>query len=308
MGDVGVAKFYYGGQAVIEGVMMRGHTHMAVAVRDPQGKIVLHQEPLTARVYRSQWGKWPFVRGLTALWDALVLGMRTLLWSAEIALTEEKVEFTGPMAWTTIAGSLAVGVGIFFLIPSALAQWLERFGVSPMISSGVEGVVRLALFLAYVWLIGLAPDIRRVFAYHGAEHKTINAFEAGAELEPSVVARFSTAHARCGTSFLLFVLVLAILFHIPFQFPQWYLRLPSRILMIPVVAGIAYEFIRFAANHQAHPVVRLFILPGLILQRLTTREPDLSMVEVAIAALKPVLVADGVAVSPASELEVATVL
>jgi uncharacterized protein YqhQ len=295
-----VAKFYYGGQAVLDGVMMRGRTHMAVAVRDPQGAVVLHQEPLTARIYTSRWGKWPFIRGLGMLWDALGLGMRALLWSADVALKDEaegaagSVEFNGPVAWTTIAASLALGVGIFFLIPSALAKWLERYGLSTVGSSAIEGVIRLLMFLIYVWAIGQMADIRRVFAYHGAEHKTINAYEAGAELTPESVARFSTAHTRCGTSFLLFVLVLAIIFHLPLQFPEWYLRLLSRILIIPVVAGVAYEFIRFSADHQANPIVRLFILPGLWLQRLTTREPDLAMLEVAIQALKPVLIADGV--------------
>ena len=295
-----MAKFYYGGQAVLDGVMMRGRTHMAVAVRDPQGAVVLHQEPLTARIYTSRWGKWPFIRGLGMLWDALGLGMRALLWSADVALKDEaegaagSVEFNGPVAWTTIAASLALGVGIFFLIPSALAKWLERYGLSTVGSSAIEGVIRLLMFLIYVWAIGQMADIRRVFAYHGAEHKTINAYEAGAELTPESVARFSTAHTRCGTSFLLFVLVLAIIFHLPLQFPEWYLRLLSRILIIPVVAGVAYEFIRFSADHQANPIVRLFILPGLWLQRLTTREPDLAMLEVAIQALKPVLIADGV--------------
>jgi uncharacterized protein YqhQ len=289
-----VAKFYYGGQAVIEGVMMRGRTHMAVAVRNPKGEIIVHQEPLTARVYTSRWGKWPFVRGLVMLWDALVLGTRTLLWSADVAMAEEKVEFKGPIAWTTVAGSLTLGIGMFFLFPSALARWLERFWPSPVTSSAIEGIVRLVMFLTYVGLIGLMPDIRRVFAYHGAEHKTINAFEAGAELTPASVARFSTTHIRCGTSFLLLVLVLAILFHIPLQFPQWYLRLLSRVLILPLVAGVAYELIRFSADHQSHPLVRLLVLPGFTLQRLTTREPDVEMLEVAIHALKPVLMADGV--------------
>ncbi len=302
-----MARFYYGGQAVIEGVMMRGRTHMAVAVRDPQGEIVVHQEPLTARIYTSRWGKLPFLRGLTALWDALVLGMRTLLWSADVALAEEEAEFSGPVAWTTMAGALALGVGIFFLIPSALAQWLERFWPAAWASSTVEGGIRLLMFLAYVWLIGLAPDIKRVFAYHGAEHKTINAFEAGADLTPDSVSRFSTAHTRCGTSFLLVVLVLAILFHIPLQFSEWYFRLLSRVLVIPIVAGVAYELIRFSADRHTNPIVKLFIAPGLLLQRLTTREPDRDMLEVAIAALKPVLVADGVLASATPDVSSAAV-
>jgi uncharacterized protein YqhQ len=182
-----------------------------------------------------------------------------------------------------------------------VGQWLSPEGTNPLAESIIEGGVRLALFLTYLWLIGFMPDIRRVFAYHGAEHKTINAYEAGAPLTPTSVARFSTAHTRCGTSFLLSVMVISILVFAPFHFDNLFLRLASRLLLIPVVAGIAYEFMRFTAAHTDSPFVRGVIAPGLALQKLTTREPDESMLEVAITALKPVLAADGIVVTGTPE-------
>jgi len=292
-----VAKFYYGGQAVIEGVMMRGRKRMAIAVRAPDGQIVVHDEPLTAAIYTKKWGQWPFIRGLGMLWDALGLGMRALLWSADVAVKEEgaeEVKFSGPVAWTTVATSLLIAIAVFFLLPTAAAKWLTPHGVSPLTASAVEGLIRLALFLGYLWAIGFMPDIRRVFAYHGAEHKTINAYEAGVPLTPQNVAPFTTAHTRCGTSFLLTVMVISIIVFAPFHFDSLFLRLGSRLVLIPVVAAIAYEYMRFTAAHVDNPIVRALITPGLLLQRLTTREPDAQMLECAIAALKPVLAADGI--------------
>jgi len=286
--------FHYGGQAVIEGVMMRGRSHMAVAVRHPDGHLVLHDEPLRGRMYTSRWAKLPFIRGFGVLWDALVLGMRTLTFSADVALGEEEVEFTGPLAWGTIALSMVISVGVFFFIPSLVAQWLERFVSSHLLSSLLEGVFRLGLFIAYVWVIGFMPDVRRVFGHHGAEHKTINAYEAGSPLTPEAIAPFPTAHTRCGTSFTLLVAVVSILLFAPFHFNHWIYRLLARLLLIPVVTGIAYELVRMSANHQDNLLVRWLIAPGLLLQRLTTKEPEDGMVETAIVALKKVLVADGV--------------
>jgi uncharacterized protein YqhQ len=287
--------FHYGGQAVIEGVMMRGRTHMAVAVREPTGNIVMHDEPLTGPLYTSRWAKLPFLRGLIVLWDALVLGMRTLTFSADVALGEEEdVEFSGPLAWGTIAVSLAVSVGVFFFLPSLVAQWLERFIASHLLSSLLEGAFRMALFIGYVWAIGFMPDVRRVFAHHGAEHKTINAYESGGQLTPQEVSVFPAAHTRCGTSFTLLVAMVSILLFAPFHFDHWIYRLLARLLLIPVVTGISYELVRLSANHQDNRLVRWLIGPGLLLQRLTTREPDDSMVETAIAALQKVLEADGV--------------
>lgn len=289
-----MAEFHYGGQAVMEGVMMRGQRHMAVAVRDPQGTIVTHREPLTAFIYTHPIGRLPLVRGLAMLWDTLGLGLRALMFSADVALGEEDVEFSGPIAWGTVAVSLAAGVGIFLLLPSAVAKLLDQYVSSPLANSMIEGLIRLALFLAYVYAIGLLPDIRRVFAYHGAEHMTINAYEAGVSLDPAHIRTHSTAHTRCGTSFLLVVLVLSILIFAPFHFSQWTWRLLSRVVLIPLVAGLAYEFIKFSANHQHSPFLRWAIAPGLVLQRLTTRQPDDSMLEVAIVALEEVLAADAV--------------
>lgn len=295
-----MAKFYYGGQAVIEGVMMRGQKTMAVAVRAPDGKIVVHEEPLAAAIYRQRWGSWPFIRGLRMLWDALGLGMRALLWSADVSVSDEPdIKFSGPVAWTTVAFSLAIAVGVFFLLPTLAGKWLAPQGANGLVVSIVEGVIRLGLFLAYLWGIGYMPEIRRVFAYHGAEHKTINAYEAGAPLTPESVARYSTAHTRCGTGFLLSVMVIAIFVFAPFHFDNMILRLVSRLVLIPVVAGIAYEFLRFTAAHAANPWVRALIAPQLALQRLTTREPEPAMLECAISALRPVLAADGIAVAEA---------
>lgn len=302
-----MAKFYYGGQAVLEGVMMRGRKSMAVAVRAPDGQITLHEEPLTAAIYTKKWGQWPFVRGVGMLWDALGLGMRALLWSADVAMSEEEdVKFTGPVAWTTVASSLLVAVGLFFLLPTLAAKWLAPLA-GGLAGSVIEGVIRLGLFLLYLWGIGFMPDIRRVFGYHGAEHKTINAYEAGAPLNPSSVARYSTSHTRCGTSFLLTVMVIAIIVFAPFHFNNVLLRLASRIVLIPVVAGIAYEFMRFTAARVERPWVRMLIAPGLALQRLTTREPDETMLECAIAALKPVLAADGILVEAPLAVELVAI-
>ncbi|MEA3335060.1 MAG: DUF1385 domain-containing protein [Chloroflexota bacterium] len=307
-----MSEFFYGGQAVLEGVMMRGRSHAAVAVRDPAGEIVVHQEPLTAAVYTKPWARWPFVRGLTLLWDALVLGTRSLMWSADVALSEEDdVEFTGPVAWTTVAISLAVAIGIFFFIPAATGKWIEnQFALSPIAGAFLEGFLRLALFLAYLILIGQMSDIRRVFQYHGAEHKTINAYEAGAPLTPPSVSRFSVQHPRCGTSFLLMVLLISIILFAPLHFNflpgawSFIARMISRLLLIPVVAGISYEFLRYTAQHQDSAFIRAVTAPGLALQRLTTREPELDMLQCAIDALVPVLTADGIEVDGVTSSEV----
>lgn len=298
-----MTKQYYGGQAVIEGVMMRGRKGMAIAVRNPQGKIVLHEEPLKAKIYTASWGKWPFVRGLALLWDALGLGMRALLWSGEVASQEdenEPIEFSGPVAWTTIAASLAFAIGLFFLLPTFASRWLATFvNDNPIVDAIFEGVIRLLLFIAYLWAIGRIHDVQRVFGYHGAEHKTINAYEAGDALTVENVQRHSVQHTRCGTSFLLYVLVISIILFAPLTFagvhPDWLallLRFITRLLLVPVVAGIAYEVIRFSTAHQSNVLMRALIAPGLALQKLTTRAPDDGMVECAIAALEPVLAAD----------------
>lgn len=299
-----MSEQFYGGQAVIEGVMMRGKKSMAVAVRNPQDEIVLHEEPLTAKIYTANWGQWPFVRGLALLWDALGLGIRSLMWSADVAIQEEgeeEIAFTGPVAWGTVAVSLSFAIIVFFLLPNVASLWIASFAnESAIIDAIVEGVLRMILFLAYLWAIGFIPDIRRVFGYHGAEHKTINAYEAGDPLTVENVQKHSVQHTRCGTSFLLYVMIISIILFAPLTFAwldTWLaliLRFATRLLLIPVVAGIAYEIIRFSARNEENKLVSLLIQPGLLLQKMTTREPDDGMVEVAIKALQPVLGADGI--------------
>ena len=289
--------FNYGGQAVIEGVMMRGRKHLTMAVRAPNGEITLHTEPLNPRIYSSFINKVPFVRGFTLLWDTLGLGMRMLMMSANIAMgEEEEVNFSGPMAWGSVAVSLTLAVAIFFIAPLALISLLLLFVEIPLVLQHViEGCIRLALFLGYVWAIGYIDDIKRVFAYHGAEHKAINAYEQGVELTPEKVSHCTTVHPRCGTAFLLIVMVISIFVFALAGNPALWLKIVSRIVLIPVIAGIAYEFLKFSAAHQQNPLIKVLIAPGLALQSLTTREPDLSMLEVSIAALEKLLVEEKLA-------------
>ncbi len=290
------SEFNYGGQAVIEGVMMRGAHHMAVAVRAPDGRIELLSEPLTSPIYTSRWGKLPFIRGVALLWDALGLGTRALLWSANIALEEEEEpqQIEGASAWGMVAVSLALGIGLFFIVPLFITHWLDRFITSPLVSNLIEGLIRLVMLIGYIAIIGRMEDVQRVFAYHGAEHKTINAFEDGAPLTPEHVRPYSLLHPRCGTGFLLVVVVVSILVFALLGRPALPVRLASRILLIPLIAGISYEFIRWSARHSTNRWVRLLIWPSLMLQKLTTREPDDQMLDVAIVALKTVLAQEGV--------------
>lgn len=273
----------YGGQAVIEGVLMRGKSAMAIAMRAPDGNIVTHIENLST-VYRGRIAKTPFLRGIILLWDALGLGIHALTISANTQTGEdEKLE--GPALYGTLALSLLFGIGLFFLAPAAVGGVFERYlGWSTWWSNVAEGILRLGLLVGYIWLLGFMPDIRRVFSYHGAEHKTINAFEAGAELRPEIVANYPIEHARCGTAFLLTLVILSILvFSLLGPMPMFW-RLASRILLIPVLAGIAVEYIRWTANHLDWAAVRWMIKPNLALQSLTTREPDTAILEVAIAS------------------------
>lgn len=284
--------FNYGGQAVLEGVMMRGSQAMAVAVRNPNGEIVTHVEPVNQTLYNGPISRVPFLRGLTMLWDALGLGLRSLMFSADVAMGEEEVSFSGPVAWGTVAISFAFGMGLFFVLPLLIVGFVDRWIESSLLSNLLEGLIRLLLFVGYVWLIGLMPDIKRVFAYHGAEHKTINAYEAGAELTPLSVQRFTTLHPRCGTAFLLSVVVISILMFSLLGRPVLWLRILSRLLLIPVIAGVAYEYIRFSARHMDKRLIRAIAGPNLAMQRLTTREPEEDMLEVAIKAFHCMMAAE----------------
>ncbi len=301
----------YGGQAVIEGVMMRGQKGYAIAMRAPDGSIVVHQDKLP-NVYRSKFTKIPFLRGVILLWDALGLGMRALTISANTQSGEdEKLE--GASLYLTLALSLSISIGLFFLFPAAVGGWVEKWLMPEAASGGVlpsiiinapastsalwignllEGVLRLLLLIGYIWAISFMDDVKRLFMYHGAEHKTINAYEAGAELTPESVAKFPLEHPRCGTAFLLTLVLLSILIFTAFGPMSMLWRLGTRVLLIPVLAGIAVEYIRWTANHLKNPIVKLLIKPNMAMQRLTTREPDRSMLEVSIKSFQTMLKAE----------------
>lgn len=278
----------YGGQAVIEGVMMRGQKAYAVAMRAPDGSIAIHTEKL-ANVYRSGITKVPFLRGGILLWDALGLGMRALTLSANTQTGEdEKLE--GPALYLTMGLSLAFSIGLFFLLPAGIGGWVEHLlsqnPTALWAGNLLEGVLRLLILIGYIWAISFMPDVKRVFMYHGAEHKTINAFEAGAELTPEIVTNYPIEHPRCGTAFLLTLVLLSILVFTALGPMPILWRLATRILFIPILAGIAIEYIRWTANNLGNPIVQFMIKPNLALQRLTTRTPDLAMLEVAIQSFQ----------------------
>jgi len=286
----------YGGQAVIEGVMMRGKQSMAIAMRAPDDSIIIHEDNLGS-MYRSKITQIPFLRGMVLLWDALGLGIQALTISANTQSGEDdKIE--GLSLFITLFISIAFAVALFFLLPASAGHFFEslvttifsldetQVTTAAWIGNLLEGLLRLVILIGYIWFIGRIPDIKRVFAYHGAEHKTINAFESGADLTPENVKRFSLEHPRCGTAFLLTLVILSIIFFSLLGPLPFGLRLASRILMIPILAGIAYEYIRWTANHLDTGFVKVLVKPNLALQRLTTREPDLKMLEVSIAAFK----------------------
>ncbi|MDF1512340.1 MAG: DUF1385 domain-containing protein [Anaerolineae bacterium] len=286
----------YGGQALIEGVLMRGKYIAAIAVRHPDGEIILKEESLSG-LYRGPMSRIPFLRGIPLLWDSLGLGMKALFYSAEVVGQAEDPDFTmsGGAGLLTGALSIVLGLAMFMLLPSFLAGLLVPKGV--LLFNIVEGVIRLVLLIGYIWVIGRAEDIQRVFAYHGAEHKTINAHEAGAPLTVESVRVQSRQHARCGTAFLLVVVFISVLVFAPLGRPSFVVRVLSRLLLIPVISGIAYEVLRFTAKHATHPVIGAIIKPNLALQKLTTREPDDEMLEVAIAALQAVLIGEQAAIT-----------
>jgi len=273
----------YGGQAVIEGVMMRGTQVCATAVRAPDGSIVIEARPLSG-IYRGRIPRIPFLRGVLAIVDALVLGMRALAFSAGVQAGEAAPQV--PIAASMVL-SLLFGVGLFFLLPAAAAYLAgSALGWNDLLSNGVEGLVRLGLLIGYVGAIGWWPEIQRVYAYHGAEHKTIHAFEAGSPLAPAAIAAFPREHPRCGTAFLLTVVVISILLFTLLGPMPLLPRLASRVLLIPVIASLAYEYIRLTGRWSGNALGRLLAAPNLAMQRLTTREPTPDMIEVAVSAFE----------------------
>lgn len=278
----------YGGQALIEGVLMRGKYTAAAAMRAPDGSIQTEVERLSG-IYTSTLARIAFLRGLVILWDSIGLGTRFLTRSANVQSGEnEKIE--GPALYLTLAASFGIAILLFFVAPAAVGKWIQNVThISSLGTNLIEGLIRLGAIILYIWLIGKSKDIANVFAYHGAEHKTINAFEAGAELTPENVQRFPLAHPRCGTSFLLTLIVLSILvFSLLGSLPMVWLLL-SRVLLIPVLAMLAYEYIRWTANHLDYPLIGWMMKPNLALQSLTTRQPTLQMLEVGIAAFNTMI-------------------
>ena len=291
------ASVSYGGQAVLEGVMMRGPSCWAVAVRTPGGGIEEVVRDVTSPMKRHRLWRLPVIRGVIALGESLAIGFRALAISANVAAREEDDEGNVVTEITRgqILFSFAIAIGFALMLfkvgPALITNWL------PIDTTGafvvIEGLVRVTIFIAYILLISLLPDLRRVFQYHAAEHKAINALEAGEELTPERVQRFSLIHPRCGTAFLLWVMVIGIFVFAFVGQPAWYWLILSRIALLPVIAGIAYELIRFAGKHSDNRALMTLLAPGMWLQRLTTREPSLDQIEVSIRALQEVLRAEG---------------
>jgi uncharacterized protein YqhQ len=286
-----------GGQAVLEGVMMRGPSNWSLAVRKPDGEIAQLNREIDSVMARHRIFRLPVIRGVIALGESLAIGFRALAISANYAAQEDDDdgEVSTEIGRGALIFAFAIAIGfallLFKVTPALVTSWL------PIETTGafvvVEGLIRVTIFIVYLAVISLLPDLRRVFEYHGAEHKAINAYEAGEELEPSRVQRYSLIHPRCGTAFLLWVMVIAIFVFAFFGRPAWYWLITSRILLLPLIAGIAYEVIRFAGKHTGNRILMTLLAPGLWLQRLTTREPSLEQLEVSIRALKDVLQREG---------------
>jgi len=286
-------RITYGGQAVLEGVMMRSPSSWAVAVRTPEGDITEVIREIESPMQRRRLWRLPVIRGVIALGESLAIGFKALAISANVASQErdENGEIRTQISRGQIIFSFAIAIGFALMLfkvgPALLTNWLPIESTSVFVV--VEGLIRVAVFIGYILLISLLPDLRRVFQYHGAEHKTINALEAGVELTPTNVQKFSLIHPRCGTAFLLWVMVIAIFVFAFVGRPVWYWLVASRILLLPVIAGLAYELIRYAGMHQSNRILMTLLAPGLWLQRLTTREPSDDQVEVSIRALERVL-------------------
>jgi len=291
----------YGGQAVLEGVMMRGPAVWSVAVRTPAGEVVEVTQSVSSPMQRHRIWRLPVIRGVVALGESLAIGFRALAISANYAAQEETKEGEDPQEVSTelsrgaliFAFAVAIGfaVMLFKVTPGLLTELLPVDGTGPFVV--IEGAIRVSIFVLYLFLISLLPDLRRVFQYHAAEHKAINAYEAGEELEPEIVQRYSLIHPRCGTAFMLWVMVIAVFVFAFFGRPVWYMLIAERILLLPFIAGIAYELIRFAGKHQDNRVLMTLLAPGMWLQRLTTRQPSLDQLEVSIRALREVLDREG---------------
>lgn len=334
-----MTKFYYGGQAVMEGVMMRGRGTAAVAIRRPDESIYLYEETLNPRLYQNRLFRLPFLRGMLLLWEMLILGTRLMTFSANVATgalnpdapqdgklpqrpvsaedqssqenaINEELEVPPQIGGVTLVlmllVSLGLAIGIFFLVPLFITSLLHNQIGDGWLNLAVEGIIRLLLLVGYLYLIGRLPDIQRVFGYHGAEHKAINAMEQGDPLDIPHVRRASRVHTRCGTGFLLIVMVVSIFVFALVGAPSLPIKFLSRVLLVPVVAGISYELMRLGAANYRFRIVRWLLAPGLALQGLTTREPDDSMIECAITSLKRVMQRDEQKMTRSEGIEVAS--
>jgi len=288
-----MSTYSYGGQALIEGVMMRGRDAIAVALRRPDGRIAWATERLDSGFHASRWSRLPFVRGLVVLYETLVVGTRWLVRSAGVTASEEGVELGRGSIALMLGLTLAVGIGVFFLIPLFLASVAAGGAENGLVQHLVEGLVRVALFIGYLLLIAQANDVRRVFQYHGAEHMTIHALEHGDPLTPEAVRAYPTAHQRCGTEFLVVVIVLSIFAFSLVGRQSPLVMVGSRILLVPVIAAVGYEILRWGARHRSNRLVHAIMLPGIWVQMITTRRPSDDMIEVAIVAMEQALLADG---------------
>ncbi len=293
-----------GGQAVIEGVMMRGVEHWSLAVRRPDQSIGIHDYPLVSWMVRYPVLRAPIVRGVVALVESLVVGVRALTTSANESLGEEEEQLSKKEIAVTVTLAFAFAIALFFLAPLGLTGLLDRWLGEGILFWLVEGVIRVAIFVAYLVVITILPDLRRVFEYHGAEHMSIHALEHGEELTPDAVGKYRTLHLRCGTSFLLVVLVVSVFVFAAVGRPAWYWLVLSRVVLIPLIAGISYEIIKWAGRHEGSAFVRVIMWPGLALQWLTTRRPDRAQIEVAIAALEKIVELEPQDRPPAKGVEV----
>jgi len=297
-----MARFNYGGQALIEGVLMRGRDAIAVAFRHPDGHIVWASESLDKGPHAWRFAKTPFVRGLIVLYETLIVGTRWLIRSANIQASAEGIELGRGSVALMLGLTLVVGVGIFFLLPLFLAALTTSKADSGWVQHLTEGLIRVGLFLGYLALIARAPDIRRVFEYHGAEHMTIHALEAGDPLTTDAVRKYPTAHPRCGTEFLVVVILLSVLLFGFLGRDNPVLMVGGRIVLIPVIAAVGYEILRFGAKHRSNPIVRAIMAPGILVQMITTKRPTDDQIEVAIVSMEQALEADGEQLPNGSEL------
>jgi uncharacterized protein YqhQ len=299
-------RYSYGGQALIEGVLMRGRDAIAVALRHPDGRIVYATERLDSSVHGTRWSKLPFLRGLIVLYETLFVGTRWLVRSATLQAAgtgeegDEGVELGKGSIALMLVITLAFGVGIFFLLPLLLASATTSNIQNGLVQHLVEGLIRVAIFIGYLLLIARAEDVRRVFQYHGAEHMTIHALEAGDPLVVDAVRKYPTAHPRCGTEFLVVVIALSIIAFSLVGRQEPAVMIGSRILLIPVIAAVGYELLKWGAKHRSNRIVRAIMYPGILVQKITTRQPSVDMIEVAIVSMEQALVADGEALPKGS--------